>query len=142
MKLKVKKLTPEAKIPSYANPGDAGLDLTAVGERFDLEHRFVEYKFGLALEIEKGYVGLIFPRSSNSKKDLILSNCVGVVDSSYRGEITARFKNLVPSGAKKYFVGDKIAQLVIVETPKVEIEEVSELSDTARGSGGYGSSGN
>lgn len=141
MNLKVKKLHPEAKLPTKANPGDAGLDLTAIDEKLNPEFRFIEYDFGLSMEIEEGYVGLIFPRSSNSKKDLVLSNCVGVVDSSYRGPVTARFKSLVPHSAKKYSVGDKVAQLVILQLPKVNVEEVTELSNTQRGTGGYGSSG-
>lgn len=91
MIVKIKKLHKDAVIPSYSKIGDAGLDLTAVSKIYD-EYGNVEYGVGLAIEIPKGYVGLIFPRSSISKKDLILSNSVGVIDSGYRGEIKFKFK--------------------------------------------------
>lgn len=142
MKLKVKRLSLDAKLPSKANPGDAGWDLTAVSERYDIEGKYFEYDLGLSFEIEPGYVGLIFPRSSVTNKDLTLGNAVGVLDSSYRGKVTARFKPLEKIGLRKYKAGDKVAQLVIIPLPEVELEEVSELSNTERGSGGYGSSGN
>lgn len=91
MKVKIKKLHPDAVIPKYAHDGDAGLDLTAVSRGFD-EHGAIVYHTGLAFEIPQGYVGLLFPRSSNAKKDLLLSNSVGVLDSTYRGEVTFKFK--------------------------------------------------
>src|SRR5690554_5776932 len=89
MKVKVKKLVPEAKIPKYAKEGDAGLDLTVTSVE-DLELLdYTKYGFGLAFEIPVGYVGLLFPRSSCYKKDQVMSNAVGVIDSSYRGEVSA-----------------------------------------------------
>lgn len=91
MKVKIKKIHPNAVIPSYAYDGDAGMDLTAVSRTFD-KHGAVVYGTGLAFEIPQGYVGLVFPRSSNAKKDLLLSNSVGVIDSTYRGEVTFKFK--------------------------------------------------
>ena len=80
MKVKIKKLCENAVIPSYANPGDAGMDLVATSRMFD-KYGNVEYGTGLAMEIPEGYVGLIFPRSSICKQDLSLSNAVGVIDS-------------------------------------------------------------
>lgn len=80
MQIKIKKLHKDAKIPRYAKPGDAGMDLF-VTERSVLDMNHWEYKFGIAMEIPKGYVGLIFPRSSVYKTGLSLSNCVGVLDS-------------------------------------------------------------
>ncbi len=142
MKLKVKLTHPEAKLPTKGTDGSAGYDLTAVTEKIDLQYRFIEYSFGLAVAIPEGHVGLIFPRSSISKKDISLSNAVGVIDSDYRGEITARFKNIIPVGAKKYGVGDRIAQLVVLKLPEVELEQVDTLDETTRGTGGYGSTGN
>jgi len=141
MKLKVKKLVESAVIPSRAKQDDAGYDLTAISknEINQKEFGYIEYGFGLALEIEPGYVGLIFPRSSISRTDLILSNAVGVVDPGYRGEVTARFK-WVPR-TKTYEIGDRIAQLIIIKTEELEIEVTDNLSDSDRGSGGYGSSG-
>jgi dUTP pyrophosphatase len=91
MLVRIKKLVPEAVIPSYAKPGDAGMDITATSKHFDEEGNMV-FGTGLAFEIPKGYVGLLFPRSSNAKQDLILSNSVGVLDSGYRGEVFFKFK--------------------------------------------------
>lgn len=138
MKVKIKKLYDGAVLPSYAKPGDAGLDLTAT-ERW-MEDDKVCYGTGLAIEIPEGFVGLVFPRSSISKKELLLSNSVGVIDSGYRGEIKAKFMLLdYPDQEKIYEVGERIAQLIIMPYPMIEFEEVNELSKTERGTGGYGS---
>lgn len=91
MKVRFKKLTETAVIPTKSHAGDAGFDLTATSFKIDETGAFV-YGFGIAVEIPSGYVGLVFPRSSISKKDLLLSNAVGVIDSGYRGEIMAKFK--------------------------------------------------
>ena len=141
MKVKIKKLHPYAVIPSYAKDGDAGMDLTCIDNYTD-EKNCLVYKTGIAVEIPNGYVGLLFPRSSNSKKDLILTNSVGVIDSGYRGEITMKFyptKGLL--NCKTYAMGDRIGQLIIIPYPQIEFEEVEELSETERGAGGYGSTG-
>lgn len=147
MKVKIKKLHPDAVIPSYAKVGDAGMDLTAVSIERDKYSNFV-YGTGLAIEIPKGYVGLIFPRSSISKKYQLLSNSVGVIDSGYRGEITFKFKDVQNNRVDKYEntnqsyeVGNRIGQLIIMPYPQIELEEVEELSQTERGGGGYGSTG-
>lgn len=137
LKVKIKRLHADAVIPTYAKPGDAGLDLVAVDINTDAP-AYVEYRTGLAFEIPEGYVGLLFPRSSVSKKDLILTNCVGVIDSGYRGEVTFRFRDL---GVRWYKVGDRIGQLIIMPYPSIEFEEAEELSQTERGKGGYGSTG-
>lgn len=139
MKVKIKKLVENAIIPNYAKDGDAGMDLTATSKTYD-ELGNVVYGTGLAMEIPKGYVGLVFPRSSICKTDLLLTNSVGVIDSGYRGEIMAKF-SYVHMHNKKYDVGDRIAQIIILPYPTIEFEEVEELSKTERGDGGYGSSG-
>lgn len=136
VKLKIKKLNEKAVIPRYAHNTDAGLDLTAIEVRET--EKFIEYKTGLAVEIEEGYMGLLFPRSSVSKKDLVLANSVGVVDSGYRGEILIRFQKF---GSDVYSVGERVAQLIIMPYPKVEIEVVDDLNDSVRGEGGFGSTG-
>lgn len=146
MKVKIKKLHPDAVIPSYAKPGDAGMDLTAVSKDYDEDGNMV-YGTGLAFEIPKGFVGLLFPRSSNSKKALALCNSVGVLDSGYRGEVIFKFKPTMKfpvEGAKfsKYEIGDRVGQLIVIPFPPVEFEEVEELSSTERSDGGFGSSGN
>ncbi len=138
MKVKIKKLTESAVIPKYSKPGDAGMDLTITSiDHIDTEH--VKYGFGLAFEIPAGYVGYIFPRSSCYKQRQILSNAVGVLDSGYRGEVGAVF---IGTSIERYKVGDRAAQLIIMPVPTIEFEEVEELSQTERGTGGYGSTGN
>lgn len=144
MLVKFSKLSPDAVIPSYSKPGDAGLDLTGISMNYVRTDQvdYYEYDFGLAVEIPHGYVGLVFPRSSISKTDLILANGVGVIDSGYRGRLTARFRKT--SGSPHTFkVGERIAQLVIIPYPSIAVEEVpyEQLSKTERGTGGYGSSG-
>lgn len=169
MKVKIKRLHPLAEIPAYATDYSAGMDLTAVSVEFDKWGNKV-YHTGLAFEIPEGYAGFIFPRSSNAKKNLWLTNSVGIIDADYRGEVTLKFKSGVrvmndpvqigrllanePWGEKgdaigvtnvwddsDYQIGDKCGQIVIMPFPKIEFEEVNELSETKRGAGGYGSTG-
>lgn len=163
MKVKIKKLKPNAKIPVYKNPGDAGMDLTAVSRELKQAENgteYIEYSTGLAFEIPKGHVGLLFPRSSVSNLDISLANSVGVIDSGYRGEVSFRFKSnceyekaaihkdvlVCDEGPDKciqhiYNVGDRVGQIIILPYPEVEFEETEELTDTKRGEGGYGSTG-
>jgi dUTP pyrophosphatase len=140
MQVKFKKLDPKAVIPSYAKDGDAGLDITAISANKNGYTGNYEYRSGLSVEIPKGYVGLIFPRSSVCKKALSLCNSVGVIDSGYRGEILFFFKE-TPYGDGAYQVGDRIGQLVIIPFPKIDPVEVEELSESERGEGGIGSTG-
>lgn len=140
LQVKIKKLSNVAVVPKYAKPGDAGLDLTATSYEY-VNDRHV-YGTSLAIEIPEGYVGLIFPRSSICKYDLSLTNSVGVIDSGYRGEI--KFQFIGPEGGdrlKRYRVGDKIGQLVIMPYPSIELVESEELSNTERGQGGFGHTG-
>jgi dUTP pyrophosphatase len=137
--VKVKKLHENSVIPSYSKPGDAGMDLT-ITEIKENNFRQISYGFGIALEIPLGYVGLVFPRSSIKNQDLLLSNCVGVIDSGYRGEIQSTFKKTDPS-EKFYKVGERGAQIIILPYPQVFMVESDELSDTERGTGGFGSTG-
>jgi dUTP pyrophosphatase len=138
--VKVKKLDQNAVIPSYSKVGDAGMDLTITKEIENTSFS-VSYGFGIAMEIPKGYVGLVFPRSSVRNQDLILSNCVGVIDSGYRGELQATFKKTQGLDSVKYKVGERGAQIIILPYPTIYMTEVPELSDTERGSGGFGSTG-
>ena len=149
MKVKIKKLNEGAKVPSYSKEGDAGLDFTAVEISRDNVGN-ITYHTGLAVEIPQGYVGLLFPRSSICKKQQFLTNGVGVIDSSYRGEIMAKFKPVMGSyetilelfESNEYEIGDRVVQLLIIPYPQIELEEVEELSDTSRGYGGFGHTGN
>jgi len=138
--VKVKKLDPNAVIPSYSKVGDAGMDLTITREIENTSFS-VSYGFGIAMEIPKGFVGLVFPRSSVRNQDLILSNCVGVIDSGYRGELQATFKKTNGLDSIKYKVGERGAQIIILPYPTIYMTEVPELSDTDRGTGGFGSTG-
>ena len=148
----------------YTKDGDAGIDLVATSKLIDNDGNVV-YGTNRAFEIPKGHVGLLFPRSSNSKKDLILSNSVGIIDSGYRGEVMMKYKptnfsytlmtlinlflkkkggivvNMYVNYLKSYEIGERVGQLVIIPYPEIEFEEVDELSDSERGSGGYGSTG-
>ena len=149
MEVRIKKLHPNAVIPTYAKDGDAGMDLTAVTKSYDRDGNIV-YGTGLAFEIPKGYVGLVFPRSSISNLDITMSNCVGVIDSGYRGEVTVKFKPAMLFNREQrpiilnnriYEVGERVAQIIIIPYPQITFIEADELSETERGTGGYGSSG-
>lgn len=148
MEIKVKKLRPDAVIPKKAHESGAAYDLTAVSRSFD-DYGNVVYGFGLALEIPEGYAGFIYPRSSICKYDLALTNCVGIVDCSYRGEITTKFKPAfrfdksdgIAEGCHLYNPGDRIAQLIIRKVESVDFTVADTLSDTDRGTGGFGSTG-
>lgn len=137
MKVKIKKLHPDAVIPKYAKPGDAGLDLTAVD--VDADGSTLTYKTGLAVEIPPWHVGLLFPRSSVYKTGQTLTNCVGVIDSGYRGEIMLKY-TLSPY-QREYDIGDRVGQLIIMPYPRIDFQEVEKLIPTERGDGGYGSTG-
>jgi dUTP pyrophosphatase len=139
LKVNIKKLNPNAVIPSYSKDGDAGMDLVST-EIISNTTEQITYGTGIALEIPKGYVGLVFPRSSIRKYELELTNSVGVIDSGYRGEIQTTF-NKVHHGLEVYKVGDRVAQIMIIPYPKVVFSEVNDLSSTDRGEGGFGSTG-
>lgn len=150
MEIKIKKLYEDSVLPTKAHATDAGYDLYAHSKSYDDDGNVV-YGCGVAMEIQQGYVGLVFPRSSNAKKDLLLSNSVGVIDSGFRGEILFKFKPsnviekpdlaYIPESISKYEIGDRIGQIIIMPYPEIEFVEVYELSDSERGTGGYGSTG-
>jgi|TARA_R110000772_G_scaffold161877_2_gene273025 dUTP pyrophosphatase len=137
VKIKVKKLHPDAVIPFYAKDGDAGMDLTAIDVSAD--EGGITYKTGLAIEIPRWHVGLLFPRSSVYKTGQSLTNCVGVIDSGYRGEIMMKFT--LSRFQREYDIGDRVGQLIIMPYPMIEFVEAEELTETDRGDGSYGSTG-
>jgi dUTP pyrophosphatase len=145
MNLKIKKLHPSAKLPSYATAGAACFDLHAntyagVGSKTS-GHGAVTISTGLCVEVPDGHVMLIYSRSGHGFKNGVrLANCVGVIDADYRGEIMVRLTNDTdtPMGVSP---GDRIAQAMIVPVERVTFEQVLELSDTVRGAGGFGSTG-
>jgi len=143
MKIRVKKLHPDAIIPKYAKAGDAGMDIHTVARGEADKYGNMVYKTGLAFEIPEGHVGLIYPRSSVSKTPHSLRNHVGVIDSGYRGEIIFKFGWVESSSMETqvYNKGDRIGQIIIMPYPEVELVESETLSNTDRGEGGFGSTG-
>ena len=139
MKVEFKKLVENAVIPTKAHLTDAGWDMTCTSFEYE-KNDLITYHTGIAMAIPENHVGLLFPRSSVFKQDLILSNCVGVIDSSYRGEIMLKFRTIQPF-SKRYGVGERIGQLIIMPYPSIEFSEVDSLPESDRGEGGYGSSG-
>ena len=140
MKVKLKKLHPNAVKPKYAKENDAGMDLVATSIIENTSFQ-ITYGLGIAMEIPDGMVGLVFPRSSIRNTELMLSNSVGVIDAGYRGELQATFNKLNGLDSIAYNVGDRVAQIVIVPHPIVQFVEVDELSESKRGNGGFGSTG-
>lgn len=139
MQLKVKKVHPEAKLPSYGHPNDAGMDLYAVEDTILEPGKPTRVKTGISVEIPVGYVGLCWDKSGLATNHA-LKTIAGVIDSSYRGEIMVGIINL---GSESYTFkkGEKVTQMLIQKVENVEIVEVEELSATARGEGGFGSTG-
>jgi len=133
----------EVPDPVYSTEGAACFDLYAAEQPvWDDEYHYWEFNTGVVIEIPEGYVGLLFPRSSVSKTTLILANSVGVVDSDYRGEITFRYKKIGNGDVYNlYNKGDRIGQMMIIPIPNITLNLVEELSETERGTGGYGSTG-
>ncbi len=143
MKIKFKQLNPNAIVPQKGTMGSAGADLFACvdSEIYINPNQRLLVPTGLMLEIPEGFGGFVFPRSSiASKYGVSLSNCVGVIDSDYRGEL----KIAVINHSEDIFIvrnGDRIAQLVILAVPETEYELSDDLTDTVRGEGGFGSTG-
>lgn len=142
VELPIKLLDESLEMPSYAYPGDAGLDLRSA-ESFVLqpfERKTVSC--GIALAIPRGFAGLVVPRSGlASKHGISIVNAPGLIDSDYRGEIKVVLINLDPHTTFAVQRGDRIAQLVINEVPSVNLLPTTELPETQRGAGGFGSSG-
>lgn len=142
MKIHVKKLHESANLPRYATTGAACFDLQTI-EAGELSPYggTCQFRTGLAFEVPEGHVMLIFSRSGHGfKNDISLSNCVGVIDSDYRGEVQVKLRN--DSAIRFGFEpGDRIAQALIMPIPTVQLVEATSLSETDRGAGGFGSTG-
>lgn len=138
MKLKVKRIHPEAKLPAYAHPGDAGFDLFSCVDLVLGPGEVKAVPTGIQMAIPLGFVGLVWDKSGISLK--AVHRLAGVVDAGYRGEVQVVLVNL---GREPYAVkaGMKIAQMLIQPVHAVEIEDAPELDDTKRGDGGFGSTG-
>lgn len=140
--LLIKRTDKDVPLPSYAYPGDAGLDLTSTVDISIGPFERVLIPTGLHIAIPEGHAGLVLPRSGlASKQGLTLANAPGLIDSRYRGEVMIAAINLDPHSAVHVSRGSRIAQLVIIATPAMEVVEVEELDDTERGERGFGSSG-
>ena len=138
----VKRLDDSLEMPAYAYVGDAGLDLRSAEDAVlaPFERKLVST--GIAIGLPEGYAGFVLPRSGlAAKHGISIVNAPGLIDSGYRGEIKVILINLDPSVEFAIEKGDRIAQLVIMPVPPVNLEEVDELDETARGAGGFGSSG-
>jgi dUTP pyrophosphatase len=138
MNIQVKKLYKDAVMPSRAHHDDAGIDLFAYGDYTLHPQEMVTIKTGCAFEIDKGYVGLIWDKSSIGAKGI--KTLGGVVDAGYRGEVLVMLHNL-SNELHTFKHGHKVAQLLIQKVEFPEIVEVGELSDSIRGQGGFGSTG-
>lgn len=148
MKLKVKKCREGATIPQYATDGSACFDLCACTgyhgcESVDENEPGIVINTGLQFEVPEGHVMLVYSRSGHGFTDNVrLANCVGVIDSDYRGEVKVKLTMDVNSGNEfNVFHGDRIAQAMVIPVQQVQFEEVDELSETVRGTGGFGSTG-
>lgn len=146
MKLKVKRIAPNAVLPKKNHEDDTGYDIVATSCDISENYQFVEYGTGLIFEPEHGWGLTVRPRSSISKYDLLLCNSVGTIDHSYRGELKLRFKIVLPPAhkwydAKIYAIGDRIAQMMPEKIENIDLEEVEEITASIRGSGGFGSTG-
>jgi len=138
MILNIKKSHTDAKLPAFANHNDAGLDLYAIREEQINPGEKINIETGIAMEIPVGYAGLIWDKSSMANK--VIHTLAGVIDSGYRGNITILLINL---SQEKQIIrkGQKIAQMLIQKFEKPQIIEVTELTETKRGDGGFGSTG-
>jgi dUTP pyrophosphatase len=142
MRLPFARVRPEGRLPEAQHPGDAGLDLrAAVGATVKPGERAM-VPTGVAVAIPGGHAGLVLPRSGlASKRGLTLANAPGLIDAGYRGEVVCAVVNLDPHEAVEIAPGDRIAQLVVVEVPAVEPVWSEDLPPSARGEGGFGSTG-
>ena len=142
MELPVARLTEDARLPTRAHPGDAGVDLHAAETARIEPGQRATVRTGIAVEIPDDHAGLVLPRSGlAARHGIALVNAPGLIDSGYRGEIRVLLLNTDPDEAFEIEPGDRIAQLVLAPIAVAEPIEVSELAESARGGGGFGSSG-
>lgn len=140
--LQIKRLDNELPLPAYAHEGDAGLDIRSASDHILQPGERALIPTGIALAIPEGFAGFVQPRSGRALRDgLSFVNTPGLIDSHYRGEIKVIAVNLDPRRPLTIARGDKIAQLVIQRVEHASLEEVADLDETARGKGGFGSTG-
>ncbi|MBW4030758.1 MAG: dUTP diphosphatase [Acidobacteria bacterium] len=142
MRIQIRRLHPDAVVPTAQHPGDAGADLVAVEGCVLAPGARAAVATGLALAIPEGFAGFVLPRSGlASRHGITCANAPGLIDAGYRGEVKVVLVNLDHHDTYTVRPGDRIAQLVIVATPAAEFDEVGELPDTRRAAGGFGSTG-
>jgi len=142
MTLRVVRLDPRATLPTRAHPGDAGLDLHALEAATLAPGERASFATGIAVEIEPGHAGLVLPRSGlAARHGISVVNAPGLIDSGYRGELRVLLLNTDASQSFELHAGDRIAQLVLIAVAVAEPVEVTQLSDSPRASGGFGSTG-
>jgi dUTP pyrophosphatase len=142
LRLKVQRLDPAARLPALAHAGDAGYDLHALGPAELGPGERATVRTGIAVEIPEGHAGLVLPRSGTAARHgIALVNAPGLIDSGYRGEVKVLLLNTDRTEPFTIAAGDRIAQLVLVAVQTPEVEEVAALTASARGEGGFGSSG-
>lgn len=144
MTLKVKRLSEKAVLPVRAHNGDAGYDLTATRITTEINEcgqLTLVYHTDIAIELPEGYFAVLVPRSSIANKSLMLTNCIGVIDNGYRGEIMGKFRSTTDVVPAVYKEGERFAQLIILPSITFDVEEAETLTETDRGEGGYGSTG-
>ena len=141
--LRVQRLDPRAVLPRRAHDGDAGLDLCALDDGTLAPGARTAVATGIAVEIPHGQAGLVMPRSGlAARHGIALVNAPGLIDAGYRGELRVLLLNTDRERPFAWIAGDRIAQLVLVEVGSEAVQEVESLEDSARGTGGFGSSGN
>ena len=140
MKIKIKQLADNFKMPIKGDPESACYDCYATSKEYDKERNIWTYGLGFAVEPPKGYSIEMHPRSSIYKTGLVLCNSTGIVDYQYRGEVMAKF--YIMRENMEYEIGDRVCQMRLVKDYQEELMLVDELSDTERGTGGFGSTGN
>jgi dUTP pyrophosphatase len=142
IELAIRRVRPEAVVPARAYRGDAGLDLAACERRELGPGQRAVVGTGWAVAIPPGYAGFVQPRSGlAARHGVTIVNTPGLIDSGYRGELQVTLLNTDREEAFTVEPGMRIAQLVVLPVPEVEVREVEELPETERGAGGYGSSG-
>jgi len=141
MKLNYKKLNDNATVPIYEHVNDAGMSLRSIHDYEIIYHEITTIKTGISIELIPGYMGLVCPRSGLAKNfGITVVNAPGIIDSGYRGELCVVLTKLTP-GKFRVYVGNAIAQLIIVPYETVDFKLVENLNETERGDGGFGSSG-
>ena len=141
VEIKIKKLFRDAKIPIKSTEGACGYDVYANAVKLDGINKRISIYFGFAVEIPEGYALEFIPRSSICKTGFRLANCIGLIDSDYRGEVYATFDVIDIANKNNYKIGDRVGQFKVIKNYKSKFVEVDELSETKRGDGGFGSTG-